>query len=159
MFLFLTSSPVNHTVLLHIFHWNDQRFSIIHYYTCVALHVLVLFVQFGCPVNCRNSRIFCLCNHLKSLCMECAMSNISRTLFRENCTVGEQVRQAALFIGSRTSLYLTWRRALPSVNTQYALKPCPLFTNRLWMVCVLYMQSNCVRTKGSSFLSHIHKYN
>lgn len=40
------------------------------------------------------------------------------------------MRLAALFIGSRTCLYLTWRRALPLVNIKYALEPCPLFRSR-----------------------------
>lgn len=88
--------------------------------TCWSVHVVWL------PVHCKNSVSFCCCNHWEPLCMESKMSLYFTYSIQRgwNCTEGEQVRQAALFIESRTCLYLTWRRALPSVNIQCASKPC-----------------------------------
>lgn len=68
---------------------------------------------------------------------------------------GEQASQTALCIETRTCSYLTWRRALPLVNTQYASKPRLLFwrsTNVSFAVSVLQM-CLCWRQGDTSVLS------
>lgn len=56
------------------------------------------------------------------------------------------------FITHETGLYLTWRRALPLVNTQCTFKPCPLI-RRSTETCMhsLYVVKLCMWKRPGSF--------
>lgn len=113
MFLFLTSSPINHTPLsLNVNISSSLSYSFI--FCGLALQFDSLWIE-GIK---SHSAVVITGNHSgRSL----ERLNISHARLREDVKcAGERVSEQHILLEVGTCLYLTWRRALPSVNIQCA---------------------------------------